>query len=235
MILVFIATGPYAPTLTPEATTFCQQELLEWAQSGFSIILPVDVALFVFGDCIRISCLVSVDPAKRKPRLLYNVSAAPDDVTPAVNASIKKSTAPNTMQFGACLSRFLQKTWESDPSDGPAWLSKWDISDAFHRCLIRPGDISAFTYVFTPLPTDIPTPLCIDFILPMGWDTSPDIFCVASDTVSDVSNGCLLNPNSAFNIYPPIAGTYYLYSSLTDFAARLQYMDVYIDDLNYAT
>ena len=48
------------------------------------------------------------------------------------------------------------------------WLSKWDISDAFYQCLLRPGDIGAFIYVVTPLSTDISTLLCIDLVLPMG-------------------------------------------------------------------
>ena len=109
----------------------------------------------VFGNRIRISLLVSVDLANRKPRLVCNSFAAPGDVTPAVNASINKSTEPETMQFGACLTRFLQNIWKAEPSDGTVWLYKWDIYDAFHRCLLRPGDIGAFTYVVPPLPTEI--------------------------------------------------------------------------------
>ena len=110
-ILSAITTGPNASTLTPEATAFFRQELLERAQRGFSIILPVDVALLVFGNCICISRLAYVDQANRKPSLICNSSAAPDDVTPAVNAFTNKSTAPDAMQFGACLPQFLQKIW----------------------------------------------------------------------------------------------------------------------------
>ena len=167
-ILAAIATGPHASTLTPEATAFCRQELLERAQRGFSIILLVDVAMLVFGNRIRISRLASVDQANRKPRLICNSSAEPDDVTPAVNTSTKKSTSPDAIQFGACLPRLLQKILEVDPSDGPVWLSKWEISDAFHRCLLRPEAIGASTYVVPPIPTDISTLLFIDLVLPMG-------------------------------------------------------------------
>ena len=145
-----IATVPHLSTLTLEATGFCRQELLERAQWGFSIILLVNVALLVFGDHICISCLASVDQANRKPRLICNSSAAPDDVTPAVNAYTDKYYAPNAMQFGAWIPCFLQNIWEADPSDGPVWLSKWDIYDAFHRCLLRPANIGAFTYVVPP-------------------------------------------------------------------------------------
>ena len=231
-----IATVAHVSTLKPEATAFCQQELLEQAQRGFRMILPVDVGLLVFGDSICISRLTSVDQANINPRLTCNSSAAPDDFTPAVNTSTNKSTAFNAKKFGACLPRFLQNIWEADPSDGPVWISKWDIYDAFHRCLLRPADIGAFTYVVPPPPpTDISTLLCIDLVLPMGWVNYPDMFCAALETVAGIDNGYLLNPTLAFEIYPAIAGTYSLATSLTSSTARIQYVDVYIDNLNYTT
>ena len=61
------------------------------------------------------------------------------------------------------------------------------------------------------------------------------MFCAASETVADVANGYLIDPTYAFKIYPPTAGTYSLAPSLTTSAARLQYVDVYMDDLNCAT
>ena len=86
-----------------------------------------------------------------------------------------------------------------------------------------------------PLPTYISTLLCIDLVLPMGWVNSPDMFCAASNTVADVANCYLLDPTSAFTVYPPTAGTYYLAPYPTASAARIQYVDVYMDDLNCAT
>ena len=89
-----IYTDPHASTLKPETTAFCQQELLERVQNGFSIILPVDVVMLMFGDHIRISRLESVVQANRKLCLICNYYAVPDDVTPAVNAYTEKSTVP---------------------------------------------------------------------------------------------------------------------------------------------
>ena len=195
-----IATGPHVSTLTPETTVFYQQELLEWAQRGFRIILLVDMSLLVFGSRIRISRLASMDQANRKPRLICNYSAAPDVVTPAVNAFTKKSTAPNVMQFWSCLPQFLKKIWNADPSDGLVWLSKWEISDDFHQCLLRPEDIGAFTYVVPPLPTNTSTVLRIDLILPMGCVNSPDMLCEASEIGMYVANGYVLDPTSYFEI-----------------------------------
>ena len=86
-----------------------------------------------------------------------------------------------------------------------------------------------------PFPTDISTLLCIDLVLPMGWVYSPDMLCAAPETVSDVGNGYLLDPTSALTIYPSTAVTYYLDPYLTDSASRLQYVDVYMYELNFAT
>ena len=122
-ILGAIATGPNVSTLTLGANGLFQQEMLERTQNGFSIILPVDMALLVFGDRICISCLASVKQANRKSRLICNSSAALDDVTPAVNASTYKYNAPKAIQFCAFLPWFLRKIWEADPSDGPMWFS----------------------------------------------------------------------------------------------------------------
>ena len=102
------------------------------------------------------------------------------------------------------------KIWEADPAKGTVWLSKWDISDAFHRCPLRAAHIRAFTYVVPPLPCDTTILLCIDLVLPMGWVSSPDIFCAASETVADMANGYILDPKSAFLIYPPTANNYLL-------------------------
>ena len=57
---------------------------------------------------------------------------------------------PQVMQFGPCLPHILQQIWEADPQDGPVYLSRWYISDAFHRCALRPADVGAFSYVVPP-------------------------------------------------------------------------------------
>ena len=122
-----------------------------------------------------------------KPRLICNSSSAPDTITPSVNASSDGSSNPNAIQFGSCLAHFLQKRREADPADGPVYLSKWDISDAFHWCNLRPSDVGAFTYVIPALPSDPDILICIDLVLPIGWVNSPDLFCSTSETVIDPS------------------------------------------------
>ena len=108
-------------------------------------------------------------------------------------------------------------------------------SDAFHWCLLRLGGIGAFTYVFHPLPIDIFNLLCIDSVLPMGWVNSPELFFAASETFSNIANGYLLDPTSAFTVYPPTAGTYSLAPSPTSSVVRIQYVNVYMDYLHFST
>ena len=101
-------------------------------------------------------------------------------------------------------------------------MSKWEISDAFHRCPLRAAHIGAFTYVVPPLPCETTILLCTDLVLPMGWVNSPDMFCAASETVADMENWYILDPTSAFLIYLPTATTYSTTPAPTVSSARLQ-------------
>ena len=231
-ILSAIKTGPHTSTLTQESVHFVRGELFDRTKRGFSIILTKDDALKYFGNRLRISRLASVDQANRKPRLICNSTAAPDTITPSVNASSDSSSNPNAIQFGSCLARLLQKIWEADPADGPVYLSKWDISDAFHRCNLRPSDVGSFAYVVPALPSDPDVLICIDLVLPMGWVNSPDLFCSTSETVADIANQLLSQPETQTPIYGPTKDLYHTVTSPTASPSRLQYADVYVDDIN---
>ena len=231
-ILAGIATGPHKSTQTTDSALFVRDELLHRAERGFSIILTKDDALKYFGTRLRISRLASVDQKNRKPRLICNSTAAPDDITPSVNASSDATLNPKAIQFGSCLPRLLQRIWEADPADGPVFLSKWDISDAFHRCNLRPSDVGSFAYVVPALASDPDILLCIDLVLPMGWVNSPDLFCSTSETVADVANQLINQPNTPVPIYGPTSDLYHTVSSPTASPSRLQHADVYVDDIN---
>ena len=125
-----------------------------------------------------------------------------------MNASKDKALAPKEIQFGACLARILKKIWEANPEDGPVWFTKWYISDAFHRCNLRPTDIGNFTYAVPPLPANPTVIICIDLVLLMGWVNSPEFFCSASETVSDNGKSYALDLSSIFDVYPPTSGAY---------------------------
>ena len=91
-----------------------------------------------------------------------------------------------------------------------------------------------FAYAVPPLPSNPTILICIGLTLLMGWVNSPDLFCSALETVADNSNGYALDPSSAFALYPPTAGAYKTADDQTSPPpplGRLQYIDVYIDEL----
>ena len=149
---------------------------------------------------------MSVSQANQKDRLICNYTAPPpsgdsllspsSENNPAVNLSSDMSMSPQAMQFGPCLPRILQKIWEADPQDGPVYISKWDISDAFCRCVLRLSDVGAFSYVVPPLPSDTAIYMCVELVLPMGWVSSHLFFCAASNMASDLANTYLAGHRS---------------------------------------
>ena len=73
--------------------------------------------------------------------------------------------------------------------------------------------------------------LCIDLVLHMGWVNSPDLFFPASDTIVDNTNAYALDPTFTFAIYPPTAEVYHTSAAPPASPNRLQYANVYMDDL----
>ena len=156
----------------------------------------------------------------------YRISHRP----PPVNASTDASSAPSSMQFGACLPCLLQNIWEAYLANGTVLLSKWEISDGFHRCLLRPADVGDFTYVVHPIPEDPEIYLCVDLVLPMGWFNSPPFFCAASETATDLANAYLANPQTPWMDYAPKRDIYATTPNDTASSNRLQKVEVYMDD-----
>ena len=163
-------------------------------------------AITFFGTALRISCLASVDQVNRKTCLICNSSEVPDASTPLENASTYKGAVSKSIQFGAFLARILQQILDADPADGPVWMSKWDILDAFHQCNLRPSDVRNFAYAVPPLLSYPSVLLCIDLVLSVGWVKSSDFFFAVSETVTDNTNGYSLDPASAFVVYPHTHG-----------------------------
>ena len=73
--------------------------------------------------------------------------------------------ALQSIYFGPYLPQLLQQLWEAYPCDSPVYMSKLDISDAFHSCALRPADVGAFSYVVLPLPSDPAFYLCVELVL----------------------------------------------------------------------
>ena len=60
---------------------------------------------------------------------------------------------------------------------------------------------------------------------------SPKFFCDTSETVTNNANNYALDPTSTFVVYPPTAMVYKTSYGATTSPNRLQYVDVYMDDI----
>ena len=164
-------------------------ELADRVYRGFRLLLTAETAVSLFGWSLHISRLASDPQTNRKDRLICDSIDPPPDGSlllpplsqdnPAVNVSTDSTVVPPYMQFGPCLTRLLQQIWEADPQDGPVYLSEWDISDAFHCCVLCPADVGVFSYVVPPLSSGTSTYLCVELVLSMGLVRSLPFVCAA--------------------------------------------------------
>ena len=160
---------------------------------------------------------MSVPQANLKDRLICDSTAPPPggdsllpysrEETTAVNVSTDRAMATQAMQFGPCPPRILQKIWEADPQDGHIYLSMWEISDNFHRCVLHPSNVGTFSCVVLPLHSDTDIYLCVELVLPMGWASSPPLFYAASKTAADLANTYLDDHCSPTPEYGPTLDT----------------------------
>ena len=86
-----------------------------------------------------------------------------------------------------------------------------------------------------PIPADPEPILCINVVLSVGWVNSPDLFCVTSETVTDIANVAFRSDLQTQLPYPPTAGLYQPFPSPSSGPNRVQYTDVYMYDINYFT
>jgi hypothetical protein len=97
------------------------------------------------------------------------------------------SHAPDSIQFGNAFYRFLHRLQRADTHNGPIFLSKTDISDAFMRVWIA---LSTIPSLGALLPTHMGEEPLVAFplILPMGWMDSPNYLCAVTETAADLAN-----------------------------------------------
>ena len=169
-------------------TAFIRGEMQRRIKDGFSILLPAADAIRLFGEKLKLSCIAAVPQARRRPRLIINLSEQPDSDTPSVNETIDREAAPELLQFFRAFPCILQAVWEADPVQGMVRVSKLDAIDAYHCGTVKPSQVGAFAYVI-PLASGDKVPIiCINLVLPMGWLDSPKFFCAFLETLTDVAN-----------------------------------------------
>ena len=83
-------------------------EMQQMVQDGFSILLPAADAVQIFVETLKLSRIAAVPQAQLQLRLILNLSAQPDKITPSINDTIDREISPESMQFGQAFPRILQ-------------------------------------------------------------------------------------------------------------------------------
>jgi Reverse transcriptase (RNA-dependent DNA polymerase). len=175
-----IARGPHRSCR--EHTEFLSEEFVSMIQKGQWTILPFS-AVKEFVN-LRISPPGVVPQRDRRPRWIVDYSFYD------VNEETLPLVAEGSMQFGHTLERILRHILLSDPSHGPVYLIKIDISDGFYRIDMNPDDIPRLGVVFPTEDGQEPL-IAFPLVLPMGWKNSPPAFTTATETIADLANGAL--------------------------------------------
>ena len=77
-------------------------------QDRFIILFPAEDALWVFGEKLKLSCIAALPQAHLRPRLILNLLAQPNKVTPSVNDITYSGISPESIQFRMSFLRILQ-------------------------------------------------------------------------------------------------------------------------------
>ena len=182
--------GPHKSAV--EYSDFLQEELLDFVQKGFWMILPVRLLKkypMIYKN-LRVSPMGVVPQRARRPRIIVDYSFF------GLNDDTVKMAPQDAMQFGKALQRILQALVDANPKYGPVHLFKVDIADGFYRIWLNIADIPKLACSIPPLYGDEPL-LALPLVLPMGWTQSPPYFCAATETVADITNKRLANHWSA--------------------------------------
>ena len=78
---------------------FVSEEMWQRVQNGFSIILIVADAVRVFGDKLKVSCIVAVPQEHHQPRLIIKPPENLNEGTPSANNTTDREFEPESTQF----------------------------------------------------------------------------------------------------------------------------------------
>ncbi|EJK64484.1 hypothetical protein THAOC_14776, partial [Thalassiosira oceanica] len=158
---------------------FLAQEAFEMCQRRHTMVLPFSAVKNLPG--VEISPPGVIDQRDRRPRTISDLTYS------GVNQSTVDLTANESMQFGRALRRILLNIYRADPRWGPVYMLKADISDGFYNIWVNANGSRRLGLILPSKPGE--EPLVLFFLaLPMGWVSSPPVFCTATEVATDVAN-----------------------------------------------
>jgi hypothetical protein len=240
-----LATSPWSDSRTAEAMhrgphksshgekQFVAEEMLDFFQQGYWVIVPYDVARA--WPNLRISPLGVIPQRDRRPRLIVDYTFS------GLNSETLQWAPREAMQFGRALQRVLKTILHADPRYGAVHMAKIDVADGFYRVWVRLDDVPKLG-VALPTAPGCPPLVAFPLALPMGWIESPPYFTAATETICDLANSSLstsrplVEPHRLESVAaigsPPVRPPRVLSAPIVAPVARrpVAAVDVYVDD-----
>ena len=94
------------------------------------------------------------------------------------------------MPFSGALCHILWLLCHANPSEGLFYLAKYSISDGFYWMFLNLEDTLKLS-ILMPCYEGEPQLVAVPLSLTMRWVSSPPTFCMASETIVDLSNASL--------------------------------------------
>lgn len=155
------------------------QEMIEFFQQGYWVVLPYDVV--AEWPNLRVSPLGVVPQRDRCPRLIVDYTFS------GLNKDTLQWAPREAMQFGRALQRVFTTLVHADARYGPVYMSKIDVADGFYRVWVQYQDVPKLG-VILPTSSDSEALIAFPLVLPMGWVESPPYFCIVTETACDLAN-----------------------------------------------
>ena len=179
-----ITRGPHQSSRGEQE--FVAQEMLEFCQQGYWLVVPYSAVVGLPGLCI--SPLGVVPQRDRRPRLIVDYTFS------QVNADTVPMAPREAMQFGRAMQRIVDTIVRADKRYGPVHLAKIEFADGFYRVQVQIRDIPKLGVALPVTPGCEPL-VAFPLTLPMGWVESPPFFTVLTETVCDIANRRIRDPS----------------------------------------
>ena len=105
-----------------------------------------------------------------------------------LDATVTRLALQEAMRFGNTLKHTIKCVLETDPALVPVYLSKLDFTDVYMCLWVRMEDTPFLASLIPKKHSDNPQLIGFHLYLPMGYIDRAALFCVTSETSTDIAN-----------------------------------------------